>query len=170
MFGKCIDKPVNSTAIQSFRSKMAGESQLVRFDRKDIVEGEVANPARIMTESLAAERPIVAGDRPIDLVHLARQTFGERDLESELLRLFDRQSRQIVERLTVGPVAEARWRAELAHTLKGSARAVGAFAVAAAAEAYELDARAGADLTRALSALAGAVEAAHAAIADLLAG
>ena len=117
MFGKCIDKPVNSTAIQSFRSKMAGESPLVRFERKDIVEGEVANPARIMTENLAAERPIFAGDRPIDLVHLARQTFGERDLESELLRLFDRQSRQIVERLTDGPVSEARWRADLAHTL-----------------------------------------------------
>lgn len=135
------------------------------------MEGEVANLARIETDSVAAELPTVAfDDCPIDLVHLSRQTFGERDLETELLRLFDRQSRQIVERLTEGPVAEARWRAELAHTLKGSARAVGAFAVAAAAEAYELDARAGADLTRALSALAGAVEAAHAAIADLLAG
>lgn len=168
MFGKCIDKPVNSTAIQSFRSKMAGESPLVRFERKDIVEGEVANPARIMTENLAAERPIFAGDRPIDLVHLARQTFGERDLESELLRLFDRQSRQIVERLTDGPVSEARWRADLAHTLKGSARAVGAFGVAAAAEAYELDARAGADPARALGVLSVAVAAAHEAIAELL--
>ncbi len=134
------------------------------------MEGELASPARIELASVASELPIVPGDRPIDLVHLSRQTFGERDLESELLRLFDRQSRQIVERLTDGPVSEARWRAELAHTLKGSARAVGAFGVAAAAESYELDARAGADPTRALSALAGAVEAAHAAIAELLAG
>ncbi|HMN72302.1 MAG TPA: Hpt domain-containing protein [Rhodoblastus sp.] len=134
------------------------------------MEGEVANPARMATHSVEAELPTVAGDRPIDLVHLARQTFGERDLESELLRLFDRQSRQIVERLTDGPVSEGRWRADLAHTLKGSARAVGAFGVAAAAEAYELDARAGADPARALSTLAGAVESAHGAIAELLAG
>lgn len=134
------------------------------------MEGEVANPARVMMESLAAELPIVAGDRPIDLVHLARQTFGERDLESELLRLFDRQSRQIVDRLTDGPVSESRWRADLAHTLKGSARAVGAFGVAAAAEAYELDARAGADLARALATLSAAVSAAHEAIGELLAG
>ena len=133
------------------------------------MEGEVANLARIETDNAVAELPIAAfDDCPIDLVHLSRQTFGERDLETELLRLFDRQSRQIVERLTVGPVAEARWRAELAHALKGSARAVGAFAVAAAAEAYELDARACADPARALGVLAVAVAAAHEAIAELL--
>ena len=48
--------------------------------------------------------------------------------------------------------------------------AVGAFGVAAAAEAYELDARAGADLTRALATLKASVDAAHAAIGELLAG
>jgi HPt (histidine-containing phosphotransfer) domain-containing protein len=136
------------------------------------MEGELANPARIHAESVADVCVSMTGglERPIDLVHLSRQTFGERDLESELLRLFDRQSRQIVARLTDGPVAEARWRADLAHTLKGSARAVGAFGVAAAAEAYELDARAGADPARALSTLTVAVEAAQGAIAELLAG
>ncbi|MEI2734343.1 MAG: Hpt domain-containing protein [Rhodoblastus sp.] len=136
------------------------------------MEGELANPARIHAESVADACVSMTGglERPIDLVHLSRQTFGERDLESELLRLFDRQSRQIVARLTDGPVAEARWRADLAHTLKGSARAVGAFGVAAAAEAYELDARAGADPARALSTLTVAVEAAQGAIAELLAG
>ncbi len=136
------------------------------------MEGEVANPARNLAEDLvhAEARMIARDDRPIDLVHLSKQTFGERDLESELLRLFDRQSRQIVERLTDGPVSEGRWRADLAHTLKGSARAVGAFGVAAAADAYELDARAGADLARALAALTASVAAAHGAIAELLAG
>lgn len=134
------------------------------------MEGDVAIPARAEVQSISPDMPITPGDRPIDLVHLSRQTFGERDLESELLRLFDRQSRQIVDRLTDGPVSESRWRAELSHTLKGSARAIGAFGVAAAAEAYELDARAGADLARALSSLTVAVEAAHGAIADLLGG
>ena len=65
------------------------------------MEGELANPARISAESyVQADMPIVSDGRPIDLVHLSKQTFGERDLESELLRLFDRQSRQIVDRLT----------------------------------------------------------------------
>ncbi len=135
------------------------------------MEGELANPARISAESyVQADMPIVSDGRPIDLVHLSKQTFGERDLESELLRLFDRQSRQIVDRLTDGPVTESRWRADLAHTLKGSARAVGAFGVAAAAEAYELDARAGADLAPALATVTDAVEAAHVAIGELLGG
>lgn len=136
------------------------------------MEGELANPARIHAEGVADASAATTGslERPIDLVHLSKQTFGERDLESELLRLFDRQSRQIVARLTDGPVSEARWRADLAHTLKGSARAVGAFNVAAAAEAYELDACAGADLSRALGVVTAAVEAAQGAIAELLAG
>ncbi|MFO1135470.1 MAG: Hpt domain-containing protein [Rhodoblastus sp.] len=134
------------------------------------MEGELANPARIHADGVADAYLPMSGslERPIDLVHLSRQTFGERDLEAELLRLFDRQSSQIVARLTDGPVSEARWRAELAHTLKGSARAVGAFGVAAAAEAYELDARAGADLGKALSTLTAAVEATRGAIAELL--
>ena len=134
------------------------------------MEGELANPARVHAQSFESDIPVLSDGRAIDLVHLSRQTFGERDLESELLRLFDRQSRQIVDRLTEGPVTEARWRADLAHTLKGSARAVGAFGVAAAAEAYELDARAGADLARALATLKTSVDAAHAAIGELLAG
>ena len=134
------------------------------------MEGELANPARIHADGVADAYLPMSGSlgRPIDLVPLSRQTFGGRDLEAELLRLFDRQSSQIVARLTDGPVSEARWRAELAHTLKGSARAVGAFGVAAAAEAYELDARAGADLGKALSTLTAAVEATRGAIAELL--
>jgi HPt (histidine-containing phosphotransfer) domain-containing protein len=81
---------------------------------------------------------------PIDLVHLARQTMGDRDLEAELLALFDRQAAQIAEKLTA-PLGEDSplARADLAHKLKGSARAVGAHAVAAAAENYEHCARAG---------------------------
>ena len=108
--------------------------------------------------------------RPIDLVHLARQTFGERDLEAELLRLFDGQAAQIIARLADPGMAEGRWRADLAHTLKGSARAIGAFDVAAAAEAYEAAAAAGADLDAAHAALAAATAAAHKAIGELLAG
>ena len=79
------------------------------------------------------------GECAIDLVHLSRQTLGDRTLEVELLRLFDRQCAQIVAKLETIGVSETGIRHDLAHTLKGSARAVGANAVAAAAELYETE-------------------------------
>jgi HPt (histidine-containing phosphotransfer) domain-containing protein len=95
---------------------------------------------------------------PIDLVHLARQTMGDRELEKELLALFDCQAAQIAVRLR--HVENGAASADLAHKLKGSARAVGAGAVAAAAENYEHGARAGllrqADADRLVSAVAEA--------------
>jgi len=93
--------------------------------------------------TLAAERS-GATDCPVDLVHLARQTMGDRELEVELLALFDRQAAQIAEKLgALDSDGVKGWRADLAHKLKGSARAIGAHAVAAAAENYEHCARAG---------------------------
>ena len=77
-------------------------------------------------------------ERPIDLVHLSRQTLGDRALEVELLALFERQAAQIMERLNdCAKDSDRRWRRDLAHTLKGSARAIGANRVAAAAHTYE---------------------------------
>src|ERR1043166_3108980 len=80
-------------------------------------------------------------DRPIDLVPLARTTLGDRSLEREVLQLFDRQSSLLIARMrTAAPNGVAT----LAHTLKGSARGIGAWRVARAAEALELaGARAG---------------------------
>jgi HPt (histidine-containing phosphotransfer) domain-containing protein len=84
----------------------------------------------------------------LDLVHLSRQTLGDVALETELLRLFEGQARAFAERLRAPPdtgeaARDARLRGELAHTLKGSSRAIGAFALADAAEAYEDALRAG---------------------------
>ena len=73
-------------------------------------------------------------DAPIDLVHLARQTFGSSDLEREILRLFAAQSKVLVETIAR---AEPEDRAALVHRLKGSARGVGATRIAALAEAIE---------------------------------
>ncbi|WP_223612938.1 Hpt domain-containing protein [Phyllobacterium calauticae] len=72
--------------------------------------------------------------RPIDLVHLTRETFGNRALETEILSLFSRQISGIVNRLSQ---ANADERVRLAKSLKGSARAVGAFRVADLAESIE---------------------------------
>ena len=83
-----------------------------------------------------------AAEPVIDLVHLSRQTLGDTALESELLRLFDAQARAFVARLRA-PTAQGETardlqpRIDLAHTLKGSSRAIGAFALAEAAGAYE---------------------------------
>jgi HPt (histidine-containing phosphotransfer) domain-containing protein len=74
--------------------------------------------------------------RPLDLVHLARHTLGDRDLETEVLRLFATQSRTLLARLES---LEGEERQRVAHTLKGSARAIGAWEVAKAAEDLEAD-------------------------------
>lgn len=68
---------------------------------------------------------------PLDLRHLAEQTFGNTDLEAEVLRLFLKQSQDCLDRLQVTPDART------AHLLLGSARGIGATAVASAAAALE---------------------------------
>src|SRR5260370_24338281 len=73
----------------------------------------------------------------IDLEHLARMTLGERSLEAEVLTLFERQAAVLLARMRVSAPAAA---AALAHTLKGSARGIGALRVAAAADAVEVSA------------------------------
>jgi HPt (histidine-containing phosphotransfer) domain-containing protein len=63
---------------------------------------------------------------------------GDSALEAEVLALFDHQAGQIVEQLRRCETATDRTsQVELAHKLKGSARAVGAHEVASAAENYE---------------------------------
>ncbi|MGL5735311.1 MAG: Hpt domain-containing protein, partial [Beijerinckiaceae bacterium] len=73
--------------------------------------------------------------RDIDLVHLARQTAGDRGLEREVLALFRDQCVRMV-------AAIAQAKAEppartAAHTLKGAALGVGAYRVAEAAARCE---------------------------------
>jgi len=76
--------------------------------------------------------------KPIDLEHLARYTGGEKALNSEILRLFDSQVTDMVGQLNgMLAVRDAkRWR-EIAHTIKGAARGVGAFGMGDAAAAAE---------------------------------
>lgn len=72
--------------------------------------------------------------RPIDLAHLAAQTMGDRVLESEILCMFGKQLSQA--RASFAN-ANADERKRLAHTIKGTARSVGAFAIADVAERIE---------------------------------
>ena len=77
--------------------------------------------------------PLVAGEVAIDAEHLARMTLGNGALRREVLAMFVRQTDELLRRLA----ARVGDGAALAHTLKGSARAIGAFRVAACAEALE---------------------------------
>src|SRR5262249_62097055 len=81
-------------------------------------------------------------ERAIDLVHLARMTFGDRSLEREVLQLFDRQAPILMAKVHEGSRGAI---GALAHTLKGSARGLGADRLAAAAEAVERASAAGRD-------------------------
>jgi HPt (histidine-containing phosphotransfer) domain-containing protein len=114
----------------------------------------------------SAEAPSLApNDRPIDLVHLARTTLGDRSLEREVLHLFDRQSTLLIARMrTAAPSGIAT----LAHTLKGSALGIGAWRVARAAEALELAGARESEIGSALERLNAASEEARSVIADLL--
>lgn len=113
----------------------------------------------------AADAPSLSpDDRPIDLVHLARMTMGDRSLEREVLQLFDRQSSLLIARMRTAAPASI---ATLAHTLNGSARGIGAWRVARAAEALEL-ADPGSEAGAALDRLSAASDEARLLIADLL--
>ena len=88
-----------------------------------------------MTASRLSNSP--DGDRKpavIDEPHLERMTLGDRRLEREVLELFVRQTTIL---LTRSAGAEPPTAAAAAHTLKGSARGIGAWRVARAAELLE---------------------------------
>jgi HPt (histidine-containing phosphotransfer) domain-containing protein len=82
------------------------------------------------------EGTATARGRAIDLMHLARQTMGDRALEQEILGMFVHQTQQVRERIVHADQAECK---RLAHGLRGSAGSVGAFAIADCAAAIEAD-------------------------------
>lgn len=103
----------------------------------------------------------------IDVSHLARMTCGERELEREVLELFDHQAAILLDRMKSGAPQAVP---VLAHTLNGSARGIGAWRVCQAAEALERAATRSAPRVpgEAISRLSAAVAEAHAVIAELL--
>lgn len=106
----------------------------------------------------------VAAAEPLDLVHLFRMTLGDARLQAEVLDLFDQQIDLLLARMDTAPPAAV---ATLAHTLKGSARGIGAWGVVAAAEAIEAAVAAGTDIAAPLDAMGRAGAAVHGAIAHL---
>jgi HPt (histidine-containing phosphotransfer) domain-containing protein len=96
----------------------------------------------------------LAAKEPIDLVHLARYTGGDRELNCEVFRLFSAHCAQSLRSLEalLNTAGDKVWR-DTAHALRGAALGIGAFGLAkqaGAAEAMEL----GTDMARAAVVLA----------------
>ena len=108
--------------------------------------------------------PLVPDDGPIDIAHLRRMTLGDAGLEREVLAMFSAQAFGLAASLaTLPPDAPT-----LAHTLKGSARAIGAFGVANAAAGLEALIQSGGDPVQALAELSETVAEARASIDAIL--
>lgn len=75
------------------------------------------------------------GAAPLDRNYFARFTMGNAALEREVLELFASQAPLYLERLRAAPTAKD-WR-DAAHTIKGSASAIGAWRLARMAEMAE---------------------------------
>lgn len=99
-----------------------------------------AKPAGEVGQPHATEA--MAGPRAIDNEHLERITLGDRRLECEVLQIFVRQSAMMLERICNGQPGALGM---AAHTLVGSARGIGAWRVAEAAETLERADREGRD-------------------------
>jgi HPt (histidine-containing phosphotransfer) domain-containing protein len=108
--------------------------------------------------------PLAPDDGPIDFEHLKRMTLDDAGLEQEVLAMFAAQSAKLMATLAAVP-ADA---AALAHTLRGSARSIGAYGVADAAARLEASLAAGANPSSPLKELGDAVAEARAAIEVVL--
>lgn len=95
----------------------------------------MARQMAVWAEATSSEEGRKASSRPVDLVHLSRYTLGEHELEAEVLELFCTQSTIYIERLRQAG-SDKDWK-DAAHSLKGSASAIGAWRAAEAAERAE---------------------------------
>jgi HPt (histidine-containing phosphotransfer) domain-containing protein len=108
--------------------------------------------------------PLAPDDGPIDIAHLKRMTLGDAGLEREVLAMFSAQAVGLL-----GTPADLPSDAgALAHKLQGSARGIGAFRVADAAESLESALQSGDDPAQPLAELNEAIAQVRAAIDAIL--
>jgi hypothetical protein len=99
---------------------------------------------------------IPSKDRPIDLVHLATQTKGDKSVEIEILQMFARQARGCLQALS-GKADKTEIKAA-AQRLRNAAISVGALRVASAADLIDSK---GADSDSLASVASAVLEAEH---------
>jgi HPt (histidine-containing phosphotransfer) domain-containing protein len=107
----------------------------------------------MMASSAVAAHGDEQKEGALDEAHLRRMTLGDRNLEREVLEIFARQTTIMLGRIAQADPAQA---AAAAHTLKGSARGIGAWRVVRAAERLEEAAAGAGDLAIAKAAIEAA--------------
>jgi HPt (histidine-containing phosphotransfer) domain-containing protein len=108
--------------------------------------------------------PLAPDDGAIDIEHLHRMTLGDASLEREVLAMFSAQAASLIGSISALPADLGA----LAHTLKGAARAIGAFGVADAASDLEAQIQQEGDPGQVLAELGDAVAEARSAIDVIL--
>jgi len=113
--------------------------------------------------------PLVQSERrPIDLVHLAKQSLGDPGLEEEILRMFDQMVQIYIRRVLDQAAEDGDVLADL-HALKGASLGVGAASIATMVKVAEAEAREKGSLSaETLSDLGMAIEEVREFIAKLL--
>jgi HPt (histidine-containing phosphotransfer) domain-containing protein len=124
----------------------------------------IAMPLHLERIAWMSSPPLAPDDGPIDLEHLQRMTLGDASLEREVLAMFSAQAVRLIGTLSTLPSDTGA----LAHTLMGSARAIGAFGVADAAGCLEAAMQNGDDPSEVLAELNDAVALARTAIDAIL--
>jgi HPt (histidine-containing phosphotransfer) domain-containing protein len=124
----------------------------------------IAMPLHVERINWMPSPPLAPDNGPIDVEHLRRMTLGDAALEREVLAMFSSQAIHLVGTIASLPKDAGA----LAHKLKGSARAIGAFEVADAAGRLESHIANGSDPSRTLTELKDAVELARSAASDIL--
>jgi HPt (histidine-containing phosphotransfer) domain-containing protein len=98
--------------------------------KKTIVVGEQVMVSASLRKTISPGQELAV----LDEAHLERMTLGDLQLEREILQIFVRQAAMMLQRIAT---AEPPLAAAAAHTLIGSARGIGAWRVAFAAERLE---------------------------------
>ena len=109
--------------------------------------------------------PALVPEQVVDREHLGRMTLGDRSLENEVLRLFERQADMLIGRMDQATPANIK---TLAHTLDGSARGIGAWRVSQAAQEVERMVAENGDVSGAIAVLKASIDEALVIITDLL--
>jgi HPt (histidine-containing phosphotransfer) domain-containing protein len=111
--------------------------------------------------------PLTKAERPIDLVHLAKQCLGDEHLEYEIMRIYDTTVKTYFDRLKLSSSHD-----DLMlnlHSIKGASGGVGAFSVANLAKTAEVELQAGRPLSpERIDDLGMAIEEVRAFIAHML--
>ncbi|GGF16271.1 hypothetical protein GCM10011321_05240 [Youhaiella tibetensis] len=122
--------------------------------------------ARSLEALFPAAYEAAARRRPIDLVHLAKQTLGDWALECEVMRMFDEVARTYFGRLEASTNSQ-----ELLvnlHALKGAASGVGAWGIVDMCKLAEHEVRQGDINPERIDDIAMTVEETRVFIAELL--